>query len=103
MAAETSFLNLLEGDNEGEIMEVVGYSIRDIYPLLEHDEKTRAVKEAISSNTLDAPLENEYREPSFHWDGEHKETEKRFKSFMENQIDVGPFPHLEIWQLADRF
>ena len=67
----------------------------DINPLLEHDKKIRAVKEAISSDTLDGPLESNYGEPSSHWDGEHEETKKRFKSFMENAIDVGLFPHLE--------
>ena len=94
MAGEPSFLDLLGSDDKGTIMEAIGYSIRDINPLLEHDEKIRAVKEAISSQTLDAPLESNYREPSFHWDGEREETKKQFKLFMEDGVDVSPFPHL---------
>lgn len=94
MAGEPSFLNLLWDDDDGAIMEATGYRILDINPLL-HDEKIRAVKEAISSNTLDGLLANTYEKPSFHWDGEHEETKKRFKSFMENGIDVGLFPHRE--------
>ena len=66
-----------------------------IYCPLEHDKKIRAVKEAISSDTLDRPLESNYGEPFFHWDDEQEETKKQFKSFMENGIDVGPFLHLE--------
>ena len=95
MAGEPSFLNLLwdDDDDEGVIMEATGYRILDINLLLEHDENIRAVKEAIASNTLDGPLESNYREPSFHWDGEHEETKKRFRSFIENGIDVGLFPH----------
>lgn len=97
MANETSFRDLLWGEST---MEITGYRVLDIYCPLEH-EQIRAVKEAISSRTLDGPLESNYGEPSFHWDGEQEETKRQFKSFMENGIDVGPFPHLKAWQPAD--
>lgn len=53
-------------------MEATRYRVLDIYCPLEH-EKIRAVKEAISSDTLDGALEIKYGEPSFHWDGEQEE------------------------------
>lgn len=81
-------------------MELTGYRVMDIYcPFA--PEKSTAVKEAISSDTLDGPLGRSYPEPSFYRDGEREETKKRFKDFMENGIDVGPNQDLELWRLAD--